>query len=203
MAKNSRGNSGRHEDARGDSGAASIQGWLGSRLELLVSASINEALRAALNPANRVGMPFLWWPEAAATSDSLAGEAGSAVAEVEDFSRRVEKHAGKIPGESKAAGDADRSKVRAELDKDLNDARAAKNKVAGAAAAAKKFGAARPGIVAAEASFDAAEDVLDDYDSSPVVGSNFAAKNAQLKDAATKIKDDVVHLKDALAAITA
>jgi hypothetical protein len=157
-------------------------------------------------PPNEAGMvQWRWWPLIApvATAESLGGEAGAAVAEMEDVSRHNEKLATKIPATSKNAGDTARDALRPEIGAELEKARAAKNKVAAAAAAAKKFKDARPDIVKAEQSFDEAEDLLDLYDASKVDANNFVAKNKNLKDAATKIKDDVDHLKDALSKIVA
>jgi len=90
------------------------------------------------------------------------------------------------------------------IDKTLQKARDAKGKIAGAAAAAKKFKAAKPKIKEAEASFKEAKKLLKQFHKK--VG--LANKNPLLdelrdllKDAKNKVSGDIDHLKEALEAI--
>ncbi len=99
------------------------------------------------------------------------------------------------PFQTKADGLAKR------LRETLNKARAAKGKVAGAAAAAKQFKAEK--IKKAEASFKEAAKLLREYDATPKAKSKDTAKNLAelLKKALEKLATDLDHLKEALEAI--
>jgi len=137
------------------------------------------------------------------TFEDIAARAGKAVAKVEDLSKKLVKRANGFtptnPKDSFTDPEKKEAKqLRDELQKALDAARDAKNDIAGAAAAAKKFKDARKGIEDAEKSFDEAEDALDAYDKAPKPGD----KADKLKEAAKKINDDMASLKDALDAIT-
>lgn len=86
----------------------------------------------------------------------------------------------------------------------LARAREAKGKIAGAAAAAKKFARAKPKIKEAEASFKVVRKLLRDYRNHPAdPGNNRHIQ--ELRDIAREAKDklaaDIEHLKEALEAI--
>lgn len=143
--------------------------------------------------------------------ESAGAQAGEAVVTMEDtletlgldLEELLADPGSNISDEEKAA----QTTARQQIGKALQDAREAKKKVAGAATAAKKFGAARQHVVAAEESFNEAERMLREFDrgraGNPPQNLNFFQKSDKLRAAHQKIKEDVDKLKDALAAITA
>lgn len=154
------------------------------------------------------------------TAEAAAVTAGELVSQAEDMSDDSEVKLNdlvddwrtlpsELSGNAANAEKRSAAKSRAEavaesISETLARARAAKSKGAGAAAGAKKFGPAKPKILAAEASFKAARIILRKYHLTKTAALSPAAVKALndlLRDAHAKIKADIEHVKEILLAI--
>jgi hypothetical protein len=167
---------------------------------------------SALQAAGPVGLgtpAFALFPSGplfgcVSAAEVSGAQAGEAVTQMEDAAEDLELELEDLlrdvmPNTITDVEKKNQKAARERLGKALTDARAAKNKVGAAAAAAKKFGAAKDSIVAAEDSFNQAARKLREFDRT----SKFEENTQRLRDAQKLIKDDLDKLKDALAAITA
>lgn len=143
---------------------------------------------------------------------SIAAQAGSAVSRAETSAATAENEAQELDNllpirdrssdAEKAAGRRQARRLARAVRDALAKGHAAKHKVAGAAADARRFAAARPKIIEAEASFQLAESFVRSAEKAIRIGRINQA-GSTLKDAQQKVAADIDHLKDALEAIEA
>ena len=141
---------------------------------------------------------------------SISAQAGIAVSRAETSAAEAELESDDLEAllpirdsstdAQKAAGARQARRLARAVKNALSDGKDAKDRVAGAAAEARKFGPARPKIVEAENSFKLAESFVRSAEKAIQQGRiNQAAST--LKDAQQKVAADIDHLKDALEAI--
>ena len=156
-----------------------------------------------------------WLLAGVATYEGTASEFGELKAEAEDMVddlqaeladlatlvNNVRDGGSRSERASQAAAAAKAQRVATSIQEALDKAREARAKAKGAATAAKKLAAANPKLALARASFREASEKLHKFDQDKGAAdtqAEFRALETLLKDARTKIDQDLVHLNAAM-----